>query len=124
MAFTNAVLNNQVGDLLARQFAASKGITISSADLATAKSDFESTLDGEISQEVQSAESPAPSPTASWPAAPTSPDSSCWVPCPRRCRRPDPQPGRRREAAAGGRPQPRAVSAYYAANKGLFTQSA
>ena len=29
MTFTNAVLNNQVGDLLAQQFAASKGITVS-----------------------------------------------------------------------------------------------
>ncbi len=57
MTFTNAVLNNQVGDLLAQQFAASKGITVSDADLASAKTDFESTLDGEISQQVQSAQS-------------------------------------------------------------------
>ena len=57
MAFTNAVLNNQVGDLLADEYAASKGITVSSTDLAAAKTDFESTLDGEISQEVQTAQS-------------------------------------------------------------------
>ena len=55
MAFANAVLNNQVGDLLAEQFAASKGITISAVDLATATSDFEATLDGEISAAVQQA---------------------------------------------------------------------
>jgi parvulin-like peptidyl-prolyl isomerase len=57
MAFTSDVLDNQVGDLLAQEYAASKGITVSSSDLATAKSDLEATLDGEISQQVQSAES-------------------------------------------------------------------
>ncbi len=55
MTFANAILNNQVGDLLAEQFASSKGITISPADLTVAKSDFESTLDGEISAAVQQA---------------------------------------------------------------------
>jgi len=55
MTFTNAVLNNQVGDLLAEQFAASKGITISSPDLATAKSDLQATLNGEIGAAVQQA---------------------------------------------------------------------
>jgi parvulin-like peptidyl-prolyl isomerase len=55
MTFTNAVLNNQVGDLLAEQFAASKGITISSPDLTTAKSDLQATLTGEISAAVQQA---------------------------------------------------------------------
>jgi parvulin-like peptidyl-prolyl isomerase len=57
MTFANAVLNNQVGDLLAQQYAASKGITVAPGDLVSAKSDFESTLDGEISQQVQDAES-------------------------------------------------------------------
>jgi PPIC-type PPIASE domain len=55
MTFANAVLNNQVGALLATQYAGSKGITISPADLTTARSDFESTLDGEISAAVQQA---------------------------------------------------------------------
>ncbi len=55
MTFANAILNNQVGDLLAVQYADSKGITISSTDLAVAMSDFESTLDGEISAAVQQA---------------------------------------------------------------------
>lgn len=57
MAFTNVVLDNQVEDLLAEQYAAQQGISISSAVLAGAKSDFESTLDGEISQQVQNAQS-------------------------------------------------------------------
>ena len=55
MTFTNAVLNNQVGDLLAEQYAASNGITISSPDLATAKSDLQATFSGEISAAVQQA---------------------------------------------------------------------
>ncbi len=57
MSFVNAVLNNQVGDLLAQQYATSKGIAVGSSELATAKSDFESTLDGEISQQVESSQS-------------------------------------------------------------------
>jgi PPIC-type PPIASE domain len=57
MEFTNAVLNVQVGDLLAEQFAASKDITLTSADLTTATSDLASTLDGEISSADQQAAS-------------------------------------------------------------------
>ena len=57
MKFANAVLNNEVGNLLAEQYAASKGITVSASDLTTATSDFASTLNGEISQQVSSATS-------------------------------------------------------------------
>ena len=46
-----------MGDLLAEQYAASKGITVSSSDLTTAQTDLESTLDGEINQAVEQAES-------------------------------------------------------------------
>lgn len=56
-AFAGAVLQSQVSDLLAQQYAATKGITVSSGDQATAKSDFEATLDGEINQQVETAES-------------------------------------------------------------------
>ncbi len=55
MAFANAVLNNQVGALLAEQFASAKGITISPVDLTSATSDLEATLNGEISAAVQQA---------------------------------------------------------------------
>jgi parvulin-like peptidyl-prolyl isomerase len=55
--FANRILNVQVGNLLAQQYAASLGITITPADLSTAQSDFESTLDGEISQQVEDAQS-------------------------------------------------------------------
>ncbi len=53
MSFTDAVLNNQVGNLLAEQYATSRGITISSSDLTKATSDFEAILDGEINSAVQ-----------------------------------------------------------------------
>jgi parvulin-like peptidyl-prolyl isomerase len=124
MAFTNAVLNNQVGDLLARQFAASKGITISSADLATAKSDFESTLDGEISQEVQSAESAG---TISYcqlasGANITGQQLLGALPASFAADQIHNQAVDEKLLARGADLSPAAVSAYYAANKGLFTQ--
>ena len=77
--FAGAVLQTQVSDLLAQQYAATKGITVSSADLATAKSDFEATLDGEINStggdgRVRRHHSP----TARKPAAPPSAAPSCW----------------------------------------------
>lgn len=56
MDFATTVLDNEIGNLLAEQYAASKGITITQSDLDTAKSDFTSTLDGEISEQVQTAE--------------------------------------------------------------------
>ncbi|MGO8872469.1 MAG: peptidylprolyl isomerase [Acidimicrobiales bacterium] len=56
MAFANAVLELQVEDLLAEQYAASKGITVTAADVETATSDFESTLSGEINAAVQQSE--------------------------------------------------------------------
>ena len=52
-AFAGAVLESQVGQLLAEQYAVSKGLTVSSSDLSTARSDFAETLDGEISAAVQ-----------------------------------------------------------------------
>jgi PPIC-type PPIASE domain len=53
MAFTDAVLKNQVGDLLVDQYAASRGITISTSGLAVAETDLEATLSGESSSAVQ-----------------------------------------------------------------------
>jgi parvulin-like peptidyl-prolyl isomerase len=56
MAFAVAVLDNDVENLLAEQYAASLGMTVTSADLSKAKSSFESTLSGEISAAVTEAE--------------------------------------------------------------------
>jgi PPIC-type PPIASE domain len=55
-AFAGFVLGNRVGDLLAAEFAASKGVSITAAELISAKSDLQSTLDGEISQSAQAAQ--------------------------------------------------------------------
>jgi hypothetical protein len=54
--FTGEVLSNELGDLLGEQYAASRGITVTAADLAQAKTQYQSTLSGEISQSVQEAE--------------------------------------------------------------------
>ena len=55
MTFANAVLSNQIGDLLTEQLAASKGIVVTPADVAAAQSEFESELSGAINQAVQQA---------------------------------------------------------------------
>ena len=53
MAFTDAVLKNQVGDLLVEEYATSRGVSISSGDLTKAGSDLEATFGGEASSAVQ-----------------------------------------------------------------------
>jgi PPIC-type PPIASE domain len=53
IAFTDAVLKNQVGGLLVEQYAASRGLTVSSSDLTKAGSTLAATLGGEASSAVQ-----------------------------------------------------------------------
>ena len=53
MGFADAILQNQVSNTLAAQLASSKGLTITTAGLATAQTDFEALLGGEISQAAQ-----------------------------------------------------------------------
>jgi len=125
MEFTNAVLNNQIGDLLAQQFAASKGITLSDADLATARSDFESTLDGEISQEVQSASSEG---VVSYCQLATGTDITGQqllgaLPASFAAEQVRNQAVDEKLLARGADLSPAAVAKYYAANQGLFTQA-
>lgn len=55
MVFADSVLENSVGDRLASQLAASKGLTVSAADLSTARQNFEAMLNGEISAAVAQA---------------------------------------------------------------------
>jgi hypothetical protein len=57
MSYTNAVLKIQIEDLLAVQYAQSKGLDVTTSDLSTARSDLTSTLEGEISSAVQNATS-------------------------------------------------------------------
>jgi hypothetical protein len=56
MVFAVAVLNNDIDNLLAEQYAASLGMTVTSAELTKAKTSFESTLSGEISASVAQAQ--------------------------------------------------------------------
>ena len=55
MTFAVTVLDNDVENLLAQQYAASLGMTVTSTDLTKAKATFESTLSGEISAAVTEA---------------------------------------------------------------------
>jgi hypothetical protein len=55
MAFADSILENTVGNQLAAQLAASKGLTITAADLQTAQQNFEASLSGEISAAAQQA---------------------------------------------------------------------
>ena len=53
MAFTDSVLENQVGNTLAEQYAASKGLHVSSPGLTVTEQQFEATLNGEVTAAVQ-----------------------------------------------------------------------
>ncbi len=55
MAFTDSILENSVGNELAFQLAASKGLNASASDLKTAQQNFVATLNGEISAAAQQA---------------------------------------------------------------------
>lgn len=57
MSYANAVLKIQIEDLLAVQFAQSKGLDVTTSDLSAARSDLTSALSGEISTAVQNATS-------------------------------------------------------------------
>jgi hypothetical protein len=48
MQFVDDILDNRIGNTLSRQLAAAKHLDITAADLATARRDLESLLDGEI----------------------------------------------------------------------------
>ncbi|MGD0313627.1 MAG: peptidylprolyl isomerase [Acidimicrobiales bacterium] len=125
MTFANAVLDNQVEDLLAEQFAASKGITITAADLNTATSDFVSTLQGEISSAVQQSESDG---TISFcqdasGASITGTALLAGLPSDIRAAQIRNQAVDEKLLAHGANLSAAAVAAYYDANKSLFTQA-
>ncbi len=54
-SFAGQVLSNSVGNLLAAQFAAAHGVRTTAADLATARSNYASSLDGGITAMAQQA---------------------------------------------------------------------
>jgi hypothetical protein len=57
MDFASTVLASSVYNLLATQYAAAHGITLSASELTAARSNYESTLDGAITSQVQEATS-------------------------------------------------------------------
>jgi parvulin-like peptidyl-prolyl isomerase len=125
MAFANTVLNEQVGNLLAQQYAASRGITVSAAQLATATSDLQATLDGEISQQVSSATSQGAVSDCQLANGSNLSAKALLAALPVEVRAAQV----RNEAideellARGANLSAQAVSAYYNANKGFFTQA-
>ena len=52
-SFASTVLGSSVYNLLATQFAAAHGVSLSGADLASARSNYEATLDGAIKAQIQ-----------------------------------------------------------------------
>ena len=52
-SFASTVLGSSVYNLLATQYAAAHGLTLSSADLTAARSNYEATLDGAIKSQIQ-----------------------------------------------------------------------
>jgi len=54
-AYASAVLSGEVGNLVAAQFAAAHGVHLTSAGVATARTDYTSALDGRITALVQQA---------------------------------------------------------------------
>jgi parvulin-like peptidyl-prolyl isomerase len=56
MTLATQVVDDEVGELLAQQYAASKGVHVTPSQLATAKSDYETILNGEISAATQNSE--------------------------------------------------------------------
>ncbi len=122
-AFAGAVLKNQVGDLLAAQYAASKGLTVSSRDLTTATSDLVATLNGEINAEVQQASSSGAASSCQQPtgASITGATLLSGLPQPVRTVQIRNEAVDEKLLAAGADLSNRAVFAYYAANPALFT---
>jgi parvulin-like peptidyl-prolyl isomerase len=123
MAFANAVLNKQVGNVLAQQYAASLGITVSAADLVTATSDLESTLDGEISQQVSSAASQGAVSDCQLPTGNLTAKALLGaLPADLRADQIRSQAVDEKLLARGANLTSQAVSNFYDTNKGFFTQ--
>jgi hypothetical protein len=123
MSYADAVLDSQLADVLAGQYAASKGITLSSSDLATAKTDLESVLDGAISTQVQQASTSGTSSSCQLGsgAAMTGTELLASLPSAVAADQIRNQAFDERLLANGARVSDQAIAAYYAANQPLFT---
>jgi hypothetical protein len=67
MTLATQVVDDEVGELLAQQYAAANGVTVSPSQLASAKSDYESILGGEISAATQNSEANGVTPSCTQP---------------------------------------------------------
>lgn len=123
MAFTDAVLKNEVGNLIVEQYAASRGITLSAADLSKADSDLQATLSGSASSAAQqSASSGTLSPClASNGSALTGTQLLAGLPGSIREDLVRSEAAEERLLAMGADLSPAAVSQFYAANTDEFT---
>jgi hypothetical protein len=123
MGYADAVLDSQLADTLAGQFASSKGITLTSSDLATAKTDLESTLDGAISTDVQQAGTSGTSSSCqlSSGAAMTGAQVLAGLPSDVASDQIRNQAVDERLLSNGARITDQAIAAYYQANQSLFT---
>ncbi len=123
MGYADEVLDNQLAGLLASQYASSKGITLSSSDLATAKTDLESTLDGAISTDVQQAGTSGTTSSCqlSSGAALTGAQLLAGLPSDVASDQIRNQAVDERLLSNGARITDQAIAAYYLANQSLFT---
>ena len=123
MAYADAVLDSQLADVLAGQYATSKGIALSSSDMATAKTDLESTLDGAISTQVQQANMSGTPSSCQLGSGSTMTGAQLLAGLPAGVANDQirNQAVDERLLANGARISDQAIAAYYAANQPLFT---
>ncbi len=123
MKTATQVVGNEVGLLLTQQYAASKGFRITSAQLATARTDYQDILDGEIATASQSSAS------SGFTAACTRSDGQTYngaqlirdLPASMVADRVRNQALDEALLADGADRSPKAVATYYLANTSLFT---
>jgi hypothetical protein len=118
--YAATVLDSQVGEVLAQQYAASKGLQVSAAELAAAKSDLASTFDGEIQQALSSGGGVSSCENADG-SAMTGTQLLIGLPSSLAATQVLAQAYDEKLLADGADLSPRAVFDYYAANKPAFT---
>jgi hypothetical protein len=123
MGYADAVLEGQLADVLAGQYAASRGITLSSSDLSTAKTDLTSVLDGAIATKVQQASTSGTTSSCQLASggSMTGAQLLAGLPSEVSSRQIRNQAVDERLLADGAHISDQAIAAYYAANQPLFT---
>ena len=124
MTLATQVVDDEVGELLAQQYAASKGVTVSASQLASAKSDYESILGGEISAATQNSAANGVTGGCMQPDGQdyTGPELVASLPAGIASDRIRSQAIDERLLARGADLSTKAAATYYLANQSLFTQ--